>query len=98
MSDEKIRVNYAALEDMAAHCKKVAERLQQTSELGKKIAGEMNNGAMVGDTGATFSAALTGPFTGAIGKLGAKFNEVADDIKKAVDDMKKADSSAGSNF
>lgn len=95
---ETIRVNYAALTEMADHCAKVADRLRQTVETGKKVAGDMNNGALVGDTGATFSAALSGPFSTSVGKLADKFTEVADDIKKAMDDMKKADSSAGGNF
>lgn len=98
MSSDKIKMNYAAMDEMAAHCQKVAERLLQTVELGKKVASEMNNGALVGETGSTFAAALSGPFATAIGKLSAKFGEEAEDIKKAIEDMKKADSSAGAQF
>ena len=46
---DKIRVNYPALEDMAKHCQMVAERLNQTAALAQKIAGQMQNGALVGE-------------------------------------------------
>ena len=37
----KIRVNYPALEDMAKHCKTVAEKLQQTATLANKIGAQI---------------------------------------------------------
>lgn len=95
---ETIRVNYAALQDMSKHCSAVAERLRQTAQTGRKIAEEITNGAMVGDTGSVFSAALNGPFSASVLKLSQKFDEVAKDINDAISDMQAADKSAGSSF
>lgn len=97
MSDE-IKVDYAKLEEMATHCGKVAEALRQTVEKAKKAGGEMTNGALIGTVGDTFNAALTGPFAKSVTQLADKFDEVKDDIKRAMDDMRKADGTAGSAF
>ena len=96
MSD-KIRVNYPALEDMAKHCQMVAERLQQTAAISQKIAGQMQNGALVGEAGSVYVQAL-GIFYQRVMKLGAKFTEEANDIRQAMNDMQQADNSAGNNF
>jgi len=95
---EKIRVNYPALMDMAKHCEMVANRLNETASLAQKIAQQMNNGALVGEPGEIFTSALQGPFLSRTKKLSAKFTEVSNDIKKAVEDMQAADRAAGSNF
>ena len=95
---EEIRVNYAALEEMAQHCDQVASRLYDTIQLSHKIAQEMLNDAMIGDTGDAFANALSGAFNSSIANLSMKFLEVARDIRGAVDDMKAADSDASSQF
>ena len=96
--NDQIRVNYGALEDMAQHCTKVAEKLSQTQQLAMKVAAEMSNGALVGDTGEQFSAALSGPFSNAVLRLMAKFLEVSGDIRGAIADMQAADRGASANF
>jgi uncharacterized protein YukE len=98
MMTDKIRVNYPALQEMAQHCDKVAEELLQTQAIALKIAGEMMDGALIGDTGATFAQALNGNFNAAVLRLYAKFVEVSADIRSAVADMQAADKSAGANF
>lgn len=96
---EQIRVNYQALDEMARQCDKVSDHLLNTTvNLMSKIAAEMNDGALVGDLGESFSSALTGPFTASINKLGMKFEEVAGDIRGAMSDMQAADRDAGTNF
>ncbi|MCB2179501.1 WXG100 family type VII secretion target [bacterium] len=96
--NDQIRVNYGALEDMAQHCTKVAEKLSQTQQMAMKIAAEMSNGALVGDTGEQFSAALSGPFSSAVLRLMGKFLEVSGDIRGAIADMQAADRGASANF
>lgn len=96
MSD-KIRVNYPALEDMSRHCQMVAERLTQTAMTAQKIAGQMQNGALVGPPGEVYVQAL-GLFYTRVTKLSNKFAEEANDIKQAIADMQQADSAAGNNF
>jgi uncharacterized protein YukE len=96
MSD-KIRVNYPALEDMAKHCQMVSQQLQQTAAMAQKIAGQMQNGALVGEPGEIYVQAL-GMFYQRVVKLSAKFSEEANDIKQAIADMQQADNTAGGNF
>ena len=96
MSDQ-IRLNYPALEDMAAHCQMVSERLQQTAANAQRMAGQMQNGALVGPPGETYVQAL-GIFVQKVMKLSGKFSEVSNDIKQAMNDMRQADGSAGNNF
>lgn len=94
---DQIRVNYPALEDMSNHCKMVADRLQQTASVAQKIAGQMQNGALVGQPGEVYVQALN-IFYIRVMKLSGKYAEVANDIKQAMADMQQADNSAGSNF
>jgi WXG100 family type VII secretion target len=94
---DQIRVNYPALEEMSKHCQMVAERLAQTAAAAQKIAGQMQNGALVGEPGEVYVQAL-GLFYQRVTKLSAKFNEVSNDIKQAMADMQQADSAAGNNF
>lgn len=94
---DKIRVNYAALEDMAKHCQTVASQLQQTAQTANKMAAQMQNGALVGKPGDAFVQAL-GVLAQRTMKLSGKFVEVSNDIKQAMSDMQAADSSAGGNF
>ncbi len=94
---DQIRVNYPALEDMAKHCQMVAERLAQTAAVAQKIAGQMQNGALVGEPGEVYVQAL-GQFFQKTTKLSNKFNEVSNDIKQAMADMRQADSAAGNQF
>jgi WXG100 family type VII secretion target len=94
---DKIRVNYPALEDMAKHCEMVSQRLAQTAATAQKIAGQMQNGALIGEPGEMYVQAL-GLFFQRVIKLSNKYHEVANDIKQAMADMRQADSAAGTNF
>lgn len=95
---DKIKLNYPAMEEMAQHIKGVQQRLGQTTQLAKSIAQEMQGGALVGDAGEAFVNALNSAFIPSVNKLSQKFAEVADDIKKAIQDMQAADKRAGSAF
>lgn len=94
---DKIRVNYPALEEMAKHCQMVSQQLQQTAAMAQKIAGQMQNGALVGEPGEVYVQAL-GMFYQRVVKLSAKFAEEANDIKQAINDMQQADNTAGGKF
>ncbi|MEJ2759499.1 MAG: WXG100 family type VII secretion target [Anaerolineales bacterium] len=96
--NDKIRVNYPALQEMAQHCVKVAQKLSDTQQMAAKVAAGMVDGALVGDTGEQFAAALNGPFSASVGRLQEKFMEVSQDIRNAIADMQAADRSAGGNF
>jgi WXG100 family type VII secretion target len=86
------------MEEMAKHLKSVQQRLDQTNRLARQVVQEMQGGALVGDAGEAFANALNQSFMPAVTKLGQKFGEVSDDIKKAISDMKSADSSSAREF
>jgi uncharacterized protein YukE len=94
---EQIRVNYAALEDMARHCSMVAQKLQALASNSKTWAGQMQNGALQGGPGETFVGAL-GVLSQKVQKLGDAFTQESADIHGAMNDMRLADSKASSNF
>jgi len=54
---DKIRLNYAQMQDMATQCTKVAQRLLQTVTLVQQVAAQMQGGALVGDAGDAFTSA-----------------------------------------
>lgn len=95
---DKIKLNYPAMTEMANQCKAVAQRLGETAKLGQTSAQEMQNGALIGDSGEAFANALTSAYVPQVKKLADKFNEVAKDILDAIQDMKSSDSGAGGLF
>ena len=88
---DKIKLNYPQMEEMAQHLKAVSQRLQQTTQMARSIAQEMQGGALVGDAGEAFVNALNSAFVPGVNKLGTKFDEVSKDITQAINDMKSAD-------
>lgn len=97
MSD-KIKLNYPAMREMSDQCKNTAQRLQETVSLGQKLAQELQNGALVGDSGEAFANALLSSFVPAVNRLSQKFNEVSRDIQAAIADMQAQDKGAGGLF
>jgi len=95
---EVIKLNYPAMREMVLHCRKVAQRLQQTVQMGRGIANQMQNGALVGAAGMAFVDALNTKFTQAVTRLSQKFEEEAKDIEGAIADMQAQDSSVQGKF
>jgi len=95
---DQIKVNYEALEEMAALCQKNSENLEATLSRIKEIANGMTTEALVGDVGMSFSEALLGPLHNSTKKLSDKFIEVAGDIRGAMEDMRDADETARAGF
>ncbi|MBA4384309.1 MAG: hypothetical protein C0410_06205 [Anaerolinea sp.] len=94
---EKIRMNYAAVEDMAKHLQMVEQQLRQTAQNAQKWAQTMQNGAMQGPTGESFAQAL-GVFSQKVNKLAEAFHEEHSDVRKSMAEMQRADTTAGQNF
>jgi WXG100 family type VII secretion target len=94
---DKIRVNYAALEDMAKHCDMVSQRMLALAATGNQIGGQMTNGALVGPPGDAFVGGLN-TFSQRVTKLANKFTELANDIRSAEQDMQHADQTAAGKF
>ncbi len=94
---DKIRVNYAALDDMAKQCQQASQRLRQTVSMANNIAQQMQNGAMQGEFGDTFVQALQvfqteGEQARRQALRGSRRHSAGDD------DMRSADKTAGSKF
>ena len=95
---DKIRLNYAQMQDMATQCTKVSQRLLQTVTLVQQIVGQMQSGALVGDAGDAFTSALTSGLVPSVQRLSDKFAEINGDILGAISDMQAQDSQAGNRF
>ena len=96
--DEKIKLNYPAMQDMATHCRAAAGRLQETSKIAQQTALQMEAGTLVGNAGNIFNSALRDGLTPSVNKLAEKLNEIARDIESAISDMQAQDGSAGNRF
>lgn len=95
---EVIKLNYPQMQEMAEQCIKLEQRLQETVQLGRSIAQELQGGALIGDVGEAFAATLNGKFSSQTMRLSQKFGEIAKDIKSAIADMQASDKSAGGLF
>lgn len=96
--NDKIRLNYPQMQEMARHLKSVQTRLLRTNHFAKTVANDLQGEAMVGDAGEAFATALSNTFIPAVSKFADKFKEIAEDIEKAISDMESADKSAGAQF
>jgi uncharacterized protein YukE len=92
-----IKTNYAALEQMAKQCEKVAQELQDTASKAAKWAQKMEEGALKGPPGDTFKEVLT-QFSGKLLLLAENFSQEARDIMGASGDMSRADGEAVGKF
>ncbi len=89
---EIIKMDYGLMEDMSQTFKQGVEQLQDTNQVMQNIANELEDGALLGRGGVAFTEAIRGKLCPAIARLTEKFEELAGDIQKAMDDMQSADS------
>lgn len=90
MADE-IKLNYPMAEEMIQSFKAGAQQIQETIQEMLTIAGMMEDGGLRGRTGQLYVEALRNQFVPALNRLNNKFDELADDVQKAIDFMKEAD-------
>ncbi len=98
MSNEIIKMDYGLMEDMNRTFLQGVEQLQDTMQAMQNIANEMEDGALLGQGGAAFTEALRNKLSPAISRLIEKFEELAQDITKAMEDMQSADETTVSMF
>ncbi len=91
MSNEEIRMDYDLMGDMSRAFSQGVEQLQDTMQAVQNIANEMEDGALIGQGGATYVDVLRNKLSPAISCLIKKFEELADDINEAVKNMQDAD-------
>ncbi len=92
MTDE-IRMDYGLMEDMSKTFQQSVEQLQDTLSAVQNIANEMEDGALLGRGGDAFTEAIRNKLSPAISRLTEKFQELAEDVNKAMEDMRSADAS-----
>jgi WXG100 family type VII secretion target len=89
----EIKMDYGLMEDMNRTFQQVVEQLQDTMQAMQNVANEMEDGALLGRGGTAFTEAIRGKMCPAISRLTDKFQELAEDINKAMEDMRSADTS-----
>jgi WXG100 family type VII secretion target len=92
MSDE-IRMDYGLMEDMSKTFQQSVEQLQDTMQAMQNVANELEDGALLGRGGDAFTEAIRNKLAPSISRLTEKFQELAEDINKAMEDMRSADTS-----
>ncbi len=92
MSDE-IRMDYGLMEDMSKTFQQSVEQLQDTLSSMQNVANELEDGALLGRGGDAFTEAIRNKLSPAISRLTEKMQELSEDVNKAMEDMRSADSS-----
>ena len=94
---DKIRVNYAALDDMAKQLDMVTSRLTELAGTASKISQQMQGGVLQGQPGDAFEASL-GVLAVKVKALADKVTTQANGIRSAEADMRQADTNAAGDF
>jgi WXG100 family type VII secretion target len=93
-----VQMDYDALEDMARTFRASAQQLDETIMVMTGIAAQMEDGALVGDTGTEFVDAVRGKFTPSVQRMRDKMQELEKDIMNAVAIMRDGVDTAASRF
>ena len=80
---DKSGMNYQTMREMNKAFTAAEKQLQETLSAVKKLGKDMEGGALQGQAGQTFTAAINGPLTKALQKLSGKMKELAGDIEGA---------------
>jgi len=95
---EEIRLVIPTAEDMIKTFVEGVNVLQETNSRMEKVAGSLEGGALLGQGGTAFTEAIRGKLCPAISKLEEKFQELAKDVKQAIDFMEESDQEAKGKF
>ena len=80
---DKSGMNYQTMREMNKQFTAAQAQLTDTLTAVKKLGKDMEGGALQGQAGQTFQAALNGPLTKALQKLSEKMGDLADDVEGA---------------
>lgn len=98
MSEQVIQMSYPDMEAMSKAFKQGSETLTRTRSEVQTLAGQLSDGALLGQGGTTLTEALQGSLSPALEKLTAKIDELIGDIGVAVKEMQAADQESKSKF
>jgi len=93
-----VRMNYDSMREMTTAFKEAKQQLVEIKEAAKKQGSEMEAGALQGQAGETFRAAINGPLTKALQKLADKMGELAEDVDKARAELEEGVTTAKGRF
>jgi uncharacterized protein YukE len=80
---DKSGMNYQTMREMTKEFTAAEKQLGETMSAVKKLAKDMEGGALLGQAGQTFTGAINGPLTKALTKLSEKMKELAGDVEGA---------------
>jgi WXG100 family type VII secretion target len=86
-------MDYGLMEDMSKTFQQSVEQLQDTLQAMQNVANELEDGALLGRGGDAFTEAIRNKLSPAISRLTEKMQELSEDVNKAMEDMRSADSS-----
>jgi WXG100 family type VII secretion target len=95
---EEIRLVIPTAEDMIKTFVEGVNVLQETNSRMEKIASTLEGGALLGQGGTAFVEAIRDSLNPAIARLEEKYQELAQDVRKAIEDMQEADQESKGKF
>ena len=93
-----VRMNYDTMREMKSAFDQAKGQLEEILESTKKQGSEMEAGALQGQAGETFRAALSGPLASALQKLAEKMGELAGDVDAARRELEEGVRDARNRF
>ena len=91
-------MNYSSMERMEKAFRQAAQMIEQTTRTATEINKMMEGGALQGDAGDQFRAAINDKLNKRLKVLNDKMNELAQDIKGAVEATRDGVKTAQSRF
>ncbi len=98
MSGERDYMNHNSMTQMAKSFQQAEKQLEETVSTMKNLAKQMEDGALQGDGGQAFVAAINGPLTKKLNVLKQKMKELEGDVKKAQQANREAEGTAKGRF
>lgn len=95
---ETLKFVYQELETMISILQDSARQLESSITNLNTIAGNLEQGALIGNTGDALARAVRQDLNAAINRLKLKLDEDAKDLRQSVDMMKRTDGIVGSKF
>lgn len=86
-----IQMDYGLMEEMSKGFQAGIEQLQDTLQEMQSIANTLEDGALLGDGGEAFTAAIRNKLCPAITRLSEKFEELSGDVIAAMGDIQEAE-------
>lgn len=98
MSSREMRMNEAQVNQMIDLLRNTAKKLRDLQGETQSIARTIDDGALLGLAGQSFSRALTGPLNGSVERLAQKLEERANYVEKERDELKRAMAESGNLY